>query len=291
MSNHIVVYDTYLIDDADRLICTACVDLREAGDRLPITTLIKGCAKQYAIENLKKVRISKPEQFRKRGEGLIRDPSEAQASHTEMVKETVDDPRQRQLLTEAVDRISKRSQVPIEVTSLSTRISHKTTDSVIYGKNGWIFSTSIEPTNREEHERWRGSLPEEYDHVSYIRRPREFARALGLMVAEQLGPQGQEAEMEHSFEAADRISTQHQSQFVFHGPVIYVEDPYATIANAPSASEAMLRSVFVKGMEYRDQREYRFVIWAEEEPSDEFEDLDASMALLGAMQQAPLTRA
>ena len=190
MSNHVVMYDAFFIDDADRIICTAYVDLREAADRSPITALIEGCAKQYAIENLKKVRISKPEQFRKRGEGLIKDPSEAQASHTEIVSETIDDPRHLQLLTEAVDGISKRLQVPIEIASLSTRISHKTTDSVIYGKNGWIFSTSIEPTNREEHERWRESLPEEYDHVSSIRRPRGFARELGLMVVEQLGPQG-----------------------------------------------------------------------------------------------------
>ena len=97
--------------------------------------------------------------------------------------------------------------------------------------------------------------------------------------------------MEHRFDGADRISTRHKSQFVFHGPVIYVGDPYGTIANAPSESEAMLRSVFVKRMEYRDQREYRFVIWAEEEPSGEFVHLQASMALLGAMQQAPLTGA
>ena len=54
-----------------------------------------------------------------------------------------------QLLTEAVARTSEQLQTPIEITSISTRISRKTTDSVIYGKNGWIFSTSIEPTNQE----------------------------------------------------------------------------------------------------------------------------------------------
>jgi hypothetical protein len=246
--------------------------------------LIKGCAKQYAIEDFKKVRISKPEQFRKRGEGLIKDPSEAQASHTEIVRETIDDPRhlpEVQLLTEAVARVSEQLRVPIEITSLSTRISHMTTDSVIYGKNGWIFSTSIKPENQEGYERWWNSLPEEYNHVSYIRRPREFARALGLIVAEQLGPQGQEAEMNHSFSGTGEITTRHKSQFIFHGPVIYVEDPYATISNAPSESEAMLLSLFVKGTKYQDLREYRFVIWAEQEPSNEFEDLDASFAIIG----------
>ncbi len=89
--------------------------------------------------------------------------------------------------------------------------------------------------------------------------------------------------MEHSFEGVDRIGIRHKSQFILHGPVIYVEDPYATITEAPSESEAMLLSVFVKGIDYRDQREHRFVIWAEEEPSDECVDLDASLALLGAM--------
>ncbi len=179
MSNLTVLYDAYLVDDANRLICTAYVDLREIADRSPITTLVKGCAKQYAIEDFKKVRISKPEEFRKRGEGLIHDPSEAQASHTEIVKETIDDPHnlpEVQLLVEAVARTSEQLQVPIEIASLSTRISHKTTDSVIYGKNGWLLSTSIKPTNQEDYERWHLSLPEKYDHVSYVHRPREFAR-------------------------------------------------------------------------------------------------------------------
>ena len=173
MSNHLVLLDAYFVDDADRLICTTYVDLREPAGRSPITTLTKGCAKPYAIEPCRMVRISKPEQFRKQGEGLIKDPSEAQASHTE-VQEKVDDPRQLQQLAEGVDRISKLSQVPIEITSLSIRMSHQTTDSIIYGKNGWILSTSIEPANREEQEKWRASLPKEYDHVSYICRPRNL---------------------------------------------------------------------------------------------------------------------
>ena len=287
MSNYTILYDAYLIDDADRLICTAYVDLRKTAERPPITTLVKGCANRYAIEDLRKVRISKPEQFRECGDGLIRDPSEAQASHIEIVERTVDDLHhlpEGQPLAEAVARTSEELQVSIEITALSTRVSRKTTDSMVYGKNGWIFSTSIEPTNPQEWSKWQASLPEDYDHVSYIRRPREFSRALGLMVAEQLGPQGQKAEMDHSFEGAKTAVTRHKGQFVFHGPVIYVEDPYVTIANAPSESDAMFRSVFVKGMKYRDQREYRFVIWAEREPSNQYVDLAASLALLGAME-------
>ena len=292
MSNHQVSYDACLLDDANRVIYTAYVDLRALADRSPITTVIKRCKRQHAIEYCKKVRISKPKRFWTHGDGLIQDPSEARASNTQIVRETVDDPRhlvEGRLLREVVARTSEHVQVPLEINALSTQISTKTTDSVTYGKNGWIFSASIEPTNQEEHGKWGLSLPENRDHDSYILRPREFARALGLMVVEQLGPQGQETEWGLSFPGADEIVTRHMSQLIFHGPVMYVEDLYTWITNAPSELEAALRSVFGKEMKYRDQREYRFAIWAEEEPTDEVKDLDASLALLGAMQEAAQT--
>lgn len=288
MSNPLVYHEGYILDDADNLIWTAYVDLREHADRSLVSTLVKGCRKRYAIEFYKKVRISKPEQFRRHGPGLIRDPSEAQGSHTLMFEETVEDPYQLpevQLLSEAVAKASKNCRLPIEITEQTARISRKTVDWLICGKNGWIFSTSIEPTNKKEWDKWKDSLPEEYDHISRIHRRREFARALGSMVVEELGPQGQEAKAEHSFEGLSKFCTQHMSQLIIHGPVRYVEDPYELMSTAKSGWEEMLLPLFVKGMDYQDQREYRFAICTEKEPSDETVDLNASLALLRAMKK------
>ena len=49
--------------------------------------------------------------------------------------------------------------------------------------------------------------------------------------------------------------------------------------------ELAYHSVFLKGLEYRNQREYRFVIWSEKEPAEETVDLVVFMAMLGAMQK------
>ena len=103
------------------------------------------------------------------------------------------------------------------------------------------------------------------------------------MVAEQPGPQGNCDPFTHSFEGEPQIRTQHSTQVLFHGPVIYVADVYALIDAATSKYERMLLSLFAKATQYRDMREYRFAIWAETEPSEEQELLTASAAMVGSM--------
>ena len=63
-----------------------------------------------------------------------------------------------------------------------------TTDEAHYGRNGWIYCAFIGPETPAEVAAWRGAMPRSDDTVSPIRRPREFARALGAMAAEQVGP-------------------------------------------------------------------------------------------------------
>ena len=128
-------------------------------------------------------------------------------------------------------------------------------------------------------------MPDDYDHISYIYRPREFARALGSMVAEQLGPQGREEEMKHTFDGELKLRMRQKTQLIVHGPVVYVENPFETISKASDKMEYMLLRTFTKGMEYRDQREYRFVVWTEKEPEDATKDLNVSLAMLGAMER------
>ena len=62
-----------------------------------------------------------------------------------------------------------------------------------------------------------------------------------------------------------------------------MDDPVGRLERATSDLEFLLLLVFVKDSAYRDQREYRFAVWAEQEPEDERLDLAVSRGLLDAM--------
>ena len=73
------------------------------------------------------------------------------------------------------------------MTTTSSKVTKSESQTLTFGKNFWIYSTSIESVDEEQTGKWKASLPEEHDHVDRIHRPSEFARALGLLVVEQLG--------------------------------------------------------------------------------------------------------
>ena len=278
----------FFVDDAGHQILSTYIDLRDPAARSPITTLVKACEKQFAIESRRTIRISKPDRFREYGEVLIRDLGEGYASRIRIDSETVDDPRdlaEERLLDDERNRAAELLGTGVTTNTTSVRTTNKSSKWITFSKNRWIFSTSIEPTSSEEMSRMLRTMPHDYDHISYIYRPREFARALGSMVAEQLGPQGKEAEIKHSFDGEHTLTTEHKTQWLIHGPVMYVEDPYATISTAYDDWDFMARSAFTKSIEYRDQREYRFVVLAEKDPTSETVDLDVSLGMLGAMEK------
>ena len=126
-------------------------------------------------------------------------------------------------------------------------------------------------------------MPGGYDAVSPMRRPRAFARALGALAAEQAGPRGRTVLLRSTVEG-EAFSTAHRSQTVYHGPVVYSDDPYRRLERASSDLELLLLLVFLKDAAHRGQREYRFLVWAEQEPREDRLDLPVSPALVEAMQ-------
>ena len=261
MSKSILNCEGSFFDDNDHLITSYSVDFRDPKKQIPIKTVIKGSREKYALESGKTIRIAKPEEFRKFGEGLIWDPEEMRFS-----------------------RASEESRHKNRAGD--TGRSRKTTHSLTFGKNGWIYCTSIEPTSQEEKNRWRNSmLTCGYDHFSYIHRPRTFARALASMVAEQLGPRDKVKELDSRFGDFRRAQTGLSGQTVFHGPVIYADDPYEAITNVSSDFERLLLPFFLKRVKFQDQREYRFAVWAEEEPPEKFPILNISFAMLGSLKK------
>ena len=151
-----------------------------------------------------------------------------------------------------------------------------------HGTNGWVYCASIEPETAEEQAAWRSLMPAGRDAVSLIRRPREFARAIGAMAAEQAGPRGRIVLLRNTVEGRTSCPA-HKSQAVYHGPVAYLDDPHRRLESASSALELALLLVFLKHAAHRDRREYRFLVWAEDEPAEHVLDLDVSPALVDAM--------
>ena len=151
-----------------------------------------------------------------------------------------------------------------------------------HGTNGWIYCASIEPETPEEQAAWRRAMPAGRGAVSPVRRPRAFARALGAMVAEQAGPRGRIVVLRSAVEGRS-FSAAHKSQTVYHGPVAYLDDPVRRLEGASSELELSLLLVFLKDAARRAEREYRFVVWAEDDPAEDVLDLDVSPALVDAM--------
>ena len=127
-------------------------------------------------------------------------------------------------------------------------------------------------------------MSRQYDAVSSIRRPREFVRALGAMVADQVGPRGRTVLLRNTVDGR-AFCTAHRSQTVYHGPVVYPDDPYQRLERAASDLELLLLLIFMKHPARRSQREYRFAVWTEGEPAEDRVELKVSMALLDAMRK------
>ena len=127
-------------------------------------------------------------------------------------------------------------------------------------------------------------MPTGCEAVSPIRRPRVFARALGAMAAEQVGPRGQTVLLRSTVDE-QAFCTAHRSQVVYHGPVVYADDPIRRLERASSDLELLLLVMFLKNAAHRAQREYRFAVWAEEESEEDRVDFRISPALVDAMQR------
>ena len=248
--------DGHHVDDAGNLISCAYVDLRDPAERGPITTLRKASPERYAIPGCGTIRISKPSCFLGGGEGLLLRGEEG------------------------VDGSGPAGAGP---ESAPADDPEAAAGEVRYGTNGWIYCASVEPETPAQRSAWREAMPGGYDAVSPMRRPRAFARALGALAAEQAGPRGRTVLLRSTVEG-EAFSTAHRSQTVYHGPVVYSDDPYRRLERASSDLELLLLLVFLKDAAHRGQREYRFLVWAEQEPREDRLDLPVSPALVEAMQ-------
>ena len=257
------------------------MDFREPRDRYPVSTLVKLGESQFAPGRLRTIRISKPELFR-RG----RDPNETRAQQSTEHVDNIDEPEGlAQLRAAEVNRAAELVDSRIRVTADGMHVSRtrrqKTTTTINLRNRGWIYCTAIEPTSDEEWRDLKAMMPSKYDHTSYIYRPRAFSLALGSMLADQFGIRGGEVRVDARI-ADLHESSRRGSQTIFHGPVVYEQDKFARFTSPRNEFEA-LGMIFIKDKRFEDEREYRFVIWSEDEPAEDHVDLRMSLGMREAM--------
>ena len=239
----------------------------------------KVSSNRHAITNGATVHLSKPEKFREQGETMISDPNESITNREVVQVDRVSDLDKAAEVDDEMRRGASMLQVEQSRETSHIQTSAKTTHT--YGKNCWIWCTSIAPQTDADRNSWMQSLDDDYDCVNIIRNPRKFARALAVAVAEQLGARGSPIKYKHPYGSA---TTEHQSQYVFHGPVAYVDDPHDYVDQAASDFERTLRAAFFKHSDYAPQREYRFVVWADTEPDEIVVDLVATPEILAEIE-------
>ena len=185
-----------VLTDGGHLIVTSYVDLRKPADRTPIRSLIRGCERRFALERCGTIMISMPPRYQEHGENLILDRQEGAAkdeSITQAPSTEAQEARQKSIaeLNEAIEILDAGFRAQHKETHTNTNTSRR---DFTYGDSWWIFCTSIKPEDRDL-ERWRNSLPTNYDHASEIGQPAMFAQSLARMVTDQIGPQCKEGTM------------------------------------------------------------------------------------------------
>ena len=254
----------YIMDDDGCVVDTYQVNVPGPGSMSPASRwplyrpiLVKLCKEQDLIDACETLHLSRPTKFRDAGETLMSDPEEARVSLEWITDERLNDSAEMErarLLDEEGNRGAELIGSTMKSTTNEVKSRRSRRDTVDRGGSGWLWCSAIEPTNDADWERLCSDF-RHYGHYWTFRSPRIFARALGLMVAEQLGPRGRMATVNHH---STGEVTHHKSQTVFHGPVSYVADPYGYVAESVSPLEHLLRPLFVKRPQYEHQREYRF---------------------------------
>ena len=254
----------FVLDDAGNLINTTYVDLRDAEERSAIPALVKGCNREHALEDGETVLISKPARFREYGERLIQDTQEGLAKDESetMITQTAAEMAEQRAVADANEAIELSDSTVRAVYKVTHDRKNRASNSLAYGAGWWIFCTSIEPVGREW-DAWRATLPDEYDHVSKIGQPAKFAQALAHMVAEQVGPQGNDGWLRDTTDGPDGERTKHRTQWVIHGPVVYTDAVYRELTRDNDPRAKIAAAIFTKSAEYAAQREYRFAVLCE----------------------------
>ena len=251
----LVLTEGFLVTDSGHMIISQYVDIGIDKLRHRPAILVKSIEAKYGLEHAPDIQLSAPFRFREYGETFIHDDQEGRAQRK---TKTENPPRSHEVQGREQEKaLCLLGQERVTIRNTGTASSYSD-ESMTFGKQSWIYCTSI-PATRDERSARRAKLPDTYDHESVIRQPGKFALALGAMFSDQRGPQGKQGHFTH----AGGIRSFHDSQIVLHGPVWYTDDVLGFLESRQSEPLYSIYPLFVKHSKYRDQREYRFVLHCE----------------------------
>ena len=247
-------------------------------------TIVKGCEREFAIEFHGQLRMCTPAYYREDGDSLIWDLQECVVREPERVerrRDDSDDLRAHMLAETQLDseRSSTRLLRPASIAQLD--VKETTSSTYAMGDNCLLWCAAYRPQNRSERSSWKKSLDPKYDHVSTIRDPDAFAFALALEASEHID------QLESSVVFANPITKFEvacRNLSVIYGPIAYTHDRHAHIRDSQGTEEFMIRSIFTKSAEHRDQLEYRFAILSHRRLAHETLDLTVTEAMLEAVE-------
>ena len=252
----LILNDGFWLTDDGYLVSSQYVDIGLTKLTLRPRVLVKAIEARYALEFSPSLQLSTPHRYCDYGEPFIQDDQEGRAQR---VNKTESEPRLYDESTREQERaltLLGKNGVTIRETDVPD--SQTSSERLVFGGNSWIYCTSIIPS-QDERDAWRATLPEKYDHQSIIRQPGKFALALAAMFVDQTGPQGRHGHFTHN----SGIRSYHRGQSILHGPVWYTDDVLEFLRSFESDPLYAMYPLFVKHSEYRNQKEYRFVLHTE----------------------------
>ena len=205
--------------------------------------VVKFSKPRYALPFSCRIQLATPEYYRKYpGEDIgIRDEKEASYS-------------KKMDLKRFMDRYGpQRSNFGLQTGWGSAELTFGRDDC-------WMFCTSLKPTTAGKARQLGSRLSEDYDGVTVIGDPSEFARELGVTFGTHLEDTdlrlrglGILARYTLPPELAATVV------WVHHGRVVYTDEPAAIVESYPEERRALIVP-FLKRSQYAYQQEYRFVV-------------------------------
>ena len=287
----LILNEGFILDHGGNMVNTFHVDFRMPDDRSSIGAVIKYGQGKHAIENSGTIQLTRPPYFRKEGETLIYDKGEGKVIKQTVTRREAPSAIQDawiQSLGDALDEAAESAGLTLlskNITMKDATITDTDEHTIEWGdRDFWLYCTAMEPTTYAQSRALLESLDPDYDHESFIPSARTFAQMLGRAYVDQYGaPYGADDPMEHNVGGVFVGNTYHRKLAVFHGPVVYVGDPYAACTSALAGQNSMVRTmmpIFVKHRDYSDHREYRFVILHRSEHEGDFKIMPASPLLV-----------
>ncbi len=269
----LVMADGQIATDGGHLLLVQYVDISGSKKERQRNTLVKGTESAYSLAHNDTIRISTPHRFRNVGEAMLKDHQEGGAQRREEKVRSNDFTRESEEQEQALRQLGISN---VKLSSPTHSTSKHQANTLTYGGGSWIFCAAIQPTTKDEWEKLHRSLPSSYNDYTTIHQPSKFAQALGLMFMDQIGPKSIDGTLTHGSKDIDPLITLHDFQLVFHGPVFYTDDVYGFLNAYKHVDLAYVYPLFVKDRQYEEQREYRFIMVGNDDPTNQHIDLRVS---------------